>query len=101
MTPRKLPHAQRFNIQKDESTRERGGTNKEGRETYRGEREGGEVKKNSRGQERERYRKNREKGKLQLLNDHPVHSYLSRIGFPFSSAFQFRFTSSFLPKSFT
>jgi len=55
------------------------------------------IKENDRGQERERYHKNEEKGKLQLLNDHPVHSYLSWMGFPFSPSFAVPLYSLFPP----
>lgn len=84
-----------------ERERERKEANKRGsyreRKIKRG-REKKKVKENGRGQERERYRKNGEKGKLQLLNDHPVHSYLSWIGFPFSPSFAVPLYSLFPPQ---
>lgn len=89
MTPGKLPHAQRLNVQKDESGRGSGQEvnkgERRGKERGKKGREGGREckrkKKESqreRGRARERYYKSGEKGKPQLLNDHPVHSYLSR-----------------------
>lgn len=76
------------------------------REMVRERGRGGREKKTrkserTRSRERERYYKSEEKGKLQLLNDHPVHSYLPWIGFPFPlRPSQFRFTLFSLPNFF-